>query len=88
MKITYYDKDGKEHRMNIRSDQPIFIGTEIGNTGELVEFRIDEHANFNEKIHGYAPTGKFKIKSTYTNILQGISISPVSEKEILIGPSK
>lgn len=84
MVIRYFDKDGKEHRLNIKTNQPIFISSEIGNTGEHVEFRIDEHTEYNSKLGGYATCGKFNIRVAST---KGMTLYPLGNGEITLGQS-
>lgn len=84
MIIRFYDKDGKEHRLNLKSDQPIWIGSEIGNTGEYAEFRIDEHHGFNNAVGTYTTMGSFDVHAASE---AGMSISAVGLNQILIGPA-
>lgn len=82
MVIRYFDKDGKEHRLNIKTNQPVFISSEIGNTGESVEFRIDEHTEFNHDLRKYTTCGKFNIR---TASIQRMTILPIADGDIRIG---
>ena len=84
MVIRYFDKDGKEHRLNIKTNQPIFIASEIGNTGEYAEFRVDEATEYNKTLGGYSTAGKFNI-SVASN--HGMTLYPVSPGGIRLGPS-
>lgn len=84
MVIRYFDKDGKEHRLNIKTNQPIFIASEIGNTGEYAEFRVDEATEYNKALGGYSTAGKFNISMASNH---GMTLYPVSNGEIRLGPS-
>lgn len=83
MVIRYFDKDGKEHRMNFNSNKPIFISSEVGNTGKPVEFRIDEHLEYSKVLGSYATCGKFNIRVASAH--QGMAVYPVSNSEIRLG---
>lgn len=85
MLIRYYDKNGKRHSLILKPNQPIWIGSEIGNTGEYAEFRIDEHQGFNKGVSAYTTMGSFDVHAASE---AGMSISAVGLNQILIGPSK
>ena len=84
MVIRYFDKDGKQHRLNLGKNQPIWIGSEIGNTGEYAEFRVDEHQGFKKALGTYTTMGTFDVHAASE---AGMSISAVGLNQILIGPS-
>lgn len=84
MVIRYFDKDGKEHRLNLKSGQPVFIASEIGNTGEYVEFRMEEHKGFNQTVGTFTTTGSFDVCAASD---KGISIIPEGHNQLILGPS-
>lgn len=84
MVIRYFDKDGKQHRINIKPNQAIFIASEIGNTGEYAEFRIDEHQGFVPAVGTFATTGSFDIHAASE---KGMSIIPEGHNQFILGPS-
>lgn len=84
MVIRYFDKDGKEHRLKLKSDQPIFIASEIGNTGKYAEFGIEEHKGFNQTVDTYTTTGSFEVRAASG---KGISLVPMGLHHIILGPS-
>lgn len=84
MVIRYFDKDGKEHRLKLKSDQPIFIASEIGNTGEYAEFRMEEHKGFNQTVGTFTTTGSFDVRAASG---KGMSIIPEGYNQFILGPS-
>ena len=84
MIIRYYDKDGKKHSLILKPNQPIWIGSEIGNTGEYTEFRITEHHGFNAALGTYTTMGSFDVHAASE---AGMRISAVGLNQILIGPA-
>ena len=66
------------------SKTTIFISSEIGNTGECTEFRIDEVTEYNKALGGYTTAGKFDVRVASTH---GMTLYPVSNGEIRLGPS-
>lgn len=85
MVVRFFDKDGKEHRLNLKSGQPIWIASEIGNIGEYAEFRIDEHQGFNKAVGTYTTMGSFDVHAASE---AGMIIRAVGLNQFLIGPSK
>lgn len=84
MIVRYYDKDGKEHRLNFKSGQPVFIASEIGRSGEFAEFRLDERKSYNETVSDWTTTGKIELSVAPS---QGITLYPKERHSIEIGPA-
>lgn len=84
MVIRYFDKDGKEHRLNFKSNQPVFIASEIGNTGEYAEFRMEEHKDFNKTVGTFTTTGSFDVHAASE---KGMSLVPMGHNHLILGPS-
>ena len=85
MVIRYYDKDGKRHNLILKPNQPIWIGSEIGNTGEYAVFKIEERKEFNKDAGMYTTMGSFDVRGASEH---GMSLFPEGHNQILIGPSK
>jgi hypothetical protein len=84
MVVKYYDKGGKEHRLNFKPDQPVFIASEIGRSGKFAEFRLDERKSYNETVSDWTTTGKLELSVAPS---QGIALYPKGGNTIEIGPA-
>lgn len=61
MVIRYFDKDGKEHKLNIKSDYAVWICSKVENTGDWTEVRVQERKKFNCETKEYETCGQFDI---------------------------
>ena len=84
MVIRYFDKDGKQHRLNLNTNQAIYIASEIGNTGEYAEFRVEEHKGFNQTVGTFTTTGGFDVRAASE---KGMSLVPMGLHQFILGPS-
>ena len=84
MIVRYYDKDGKQHSINFKPGQSVFIASEKGNTGEFVVFRLDERKSYNKTVSDWTTSGKIEISVAPE---QGMTIRPKRSDTIEIGPS-
>ena len=88
MIIRYSDKDGKEHKINLTNKRPVFICSEIGNTGKTTEIRIEELLRFNKTSERYETSGCFHI-SPVTPESRPLGIVPSDfSGELIVGPVK
>ena len=85
MVVRYFDKDGKEHRLNLKTNQPVFIASEIDKTGEFAEFRVEESIHYNESVMDWTTSGKITVGVASQS---GMTLYPKSNGLIEIGPSK
>ena len=89
MIIRYTDKNGGEHRLNIDSNKrrPIFIASEIENTGEYTEYCVKEILKFcpgeNNKPSGFKPSGTIQISAASD---KGMAIVANGSRTIKICP--
>ena len=61
MVIRYFDKDGKEHKLNIKSESPVWICSKVESTGDWTEVRVQEHKKFNSETEQYETCGQFEM---------------------------
>ena len=88
MIIRYLDKDGKEHKINLANKRPVFICSEIGNTGKFAEIRVEELTRFNKNTERYETSGCFHV-SPVNPETRPLGIVPSDfSGELVIGPVK
>lgn len=88
MIIRFFDKDGKSHKLNLRNKAQLYIASEIGNTGQYSEIRLEEHTRFNKLTGQYETSGCFDISATSESATP-LGITPSYRTgEMIIGPVK
>ena len=87
MIIRHFDKNGKEHRINLGNKGKIYICSEIGNTGDYAEIRVEEHVMFNKSTNQYETSGCLAVAAASPDAYP-FGVIPTSANEILIGPIK
>jgi hypothetical protein len=89
MFIRFFDKDGKEHRINVPKRRPVFICAEIGtNTGVYSEIRIEEALRFNKDNSSVETSGCFHIAPASKDACPLGFVPSDLSGEIAIGPVK
>lgn len=84
MVVRYFDKDGKYHRLNLKTGQLVFIASEIGHSGEFVEFQLAEQRSYNKTVQDWTSTGKIELSVASE---QGMTLYPKGSGTIEIGPA-
>ena len=83
MVLIYSDKDGKQHKMNLKGR--VYISNKMHN-GDVMEIAVEETTSFNRESGDYDTDGGFDVFSTTTGY--DIAIMPTPRTNLHILPVK
>lgn len=82
MIIRYFDKDGKQHSLNLKTSTPVFIASEIED-GSFAEYRVEEQVHFSKEKNTWTTWGAVKLSVVSEH---GMALAPAGSHELIMKP--